>query len=69
MSEEWYPIETAPTDGTSVLIFEDPTITSAHVYQETYEWVLDHDGGHDSLMPLVPTHWTPLPDPPRKDEQ
>ena len=51
----WQPIETAPRDGTRVLVYERDAALGAI----SLNWV-DQDGwwlGH-------PTHWMPLPTPP-----
>lgn len=61
----WQPIETAPRDGTSILVF-----TERGVFEATFDsyWefaVADYhgclccSGGGDN-----PTHWMPLPEPP-----
>jgi hypothetical protein len=72
-ASQWQPIETAPKDGTEVLIFGgmfSPTIsnkspcrsaTKARFYDS--EWnVVDIDGY--GIEVILPTHWTPLPKPP-----
>ena len=63
---EWQPIETAPRDGTKVLIWIPDRgalfkTTGMHVarYVSQYElWSMPGLGG------LVPTHWMRLPTPP-----
>ncbi len=63
---EWQPIETAPRDGTRVLVYEPghPSYEddagfidlAYHLYGEVWASV---NGGSE------PTHWMPLPDPPK----
>jgi hypothetical protein len=64
----WQPIETAPKDGTPIWLF----------YPEAHEqdrqavgwWVndfreprwMDHADAHDFIQP---SHWMPLPEPPK----
>lgn len=63
----WQPIETAPKDGTQVLLWRDETIvgrwqiddrrpywTGGDIYWRGVRWCRDHN----------PTHWQPLPEPP-----
>lgn len=68
---EWRPIETAPKDGSSVVIYGDIDASEAipdyavcswepAAIGQPAGWVLD---GHESVM-FVPTHWMPLPSPP-----
>ena len=55
----WLPIETAPRDGSQVLMFSawsDRTVGYWSSHRGT--WV---DQGHGIV---VATHWMPLPDPP-----
>jgi len=67
---EWQPIETAPRDGTEVLIFE-----ARHSFGYDYavgkfvlRWDGDTIGGwsnrNSSSAYNHPTHWQPLPLPP-----
>lgn len=64
----WQPIETAPKDGTNILVFaihpyEDSYITVC-AYCQNYK-VFMYNGmtvGHAYL-----THWMPLPEPPKED--
>lgn len=78
MKSEWQPIETAPKDGTSVLIigaaWREPVISRWYVHylhgkpdpRRPPEWEQqDMCGGFGSYNgPIHPTHWMPLPEPP-----
>jgi hypothetical protein len=68
----WAPIETAPKDGQPVLTWgcihergsdvgERPRVQLSRFGR--YGWESCEWGGHE------PTHWAPLPEPPRGDEQ
>jgi hypothetical protein len=77
---EWHPIETAPKDGTPVLGYRDVDgvmATVTWIQSITYgEWagswglVLLKDmasfSAHSEIDMWWPTHWMPLPDPPKK---
>ena len=52
---EWQPIETAPMHGT-FLIFVAPHIVSASRFRMA--WMSRGES-------LTPTHWMPLPEPPK----
>lgn len=74
---DWRPIETAPRDATSILLFQ-----RSHVDKPVYEawWAQDYEGGPGYWMtpigpagrgytilangPNAPSHWMPLPSPP-----
>lgn len=64
----WQSIETAPKDGTSVLLGEffkgyntEPYVASwGNLAKEGYKWV----GADCDVCPFDPTHWMPLPEPP-----
>ena len=62
---EWQPIETAPKDGSPVLVlgsgWNDPVPTVA-VWNEYEEWA-EFTGG-ETIWP-APNHWMPLPEPPK----
>lgn len=68
MTTEWQPIETAPKDGTWILIaslanmdighWDDHWIDGAWLRFQTAEY--DNDGAEIR----GPTHWQPLPAPP-----
>lgn len=68
---EWLPIETAPQDGTTLLLFKpDDNVTGSYIASgywgewsamtySTQCWIASFGG------PLRgPTHWMPLPKPP-----
>lgn len=57
---EWREIESAPKDGTGVLVFDGSWITIS-AYSTIFGWV------HEAEKPLLTrslTHWQPLPAPP-----
>ena len=67
----WQPISTAPKDGTYVLVatgsgdWGDESESNPHIAQYdpgavTGDWRIQLDGQH-----IDPTHWMPLPAPPR----
>lgn len=61
--QEWQPIETAPKDGTAVLIavpdYEVAIIANWYRYNGLETW-------RDEELDIYPTatHWQPLPTPP-----
>lgn len=61
---DWQPIETAPKDGTVVLLWCKPPKnrgTRTRIARFAYNrW-----SSHSSCHALQPTHWMPLPDPPK----
>jgi hypothetical protein len=68
----WQPIETAPRDGTRVLVFWAPSIIQISWHEVSYrvingqEWFRRVGWMVDGLTTgeIYPTHWMPLPDPP-----
>ena len=67
----WHPIETAPTDGTAILVAHCAGVWVAK-YRETYAsgykpenpWqsmMLNHEHFDYRNAPHRPTHWRPLP--------
>jgi hypothetical protein len=60
---EWQLIETAPTDGTVVMLFDPvlfwPTPGEHVTIDEGFGWRSINYGWID------PTHWMPLPEPPK----
>lgn len=66
---EWQPIETAPKDGTTILLWEGESGTECWVVPVTGSW----DCGEWTLTchgfsTLAPSHWMPLPDRPEVSE-
>jgi len=63
----WQPIETAPKDRTSVLIFSPDASDKGIMvgvfvqYSDEEYWVDAVDG---EMIDAWPTHWMPLPEPP-----
>lgn len=57
------PIETAPKDGTVIMVWN--VVTGAYVTNHVDgEWPLGFWGRVGEWYPQ-PTHWMPLPDPPK----
>jgi hypothetical protein len=69
LTMEWQPIETAPKDGTRLLGYDVESSDMAVVYwcekPWTREWRLVVCGGWAEDDEWEPTHWMPLPDPPK----
>jgi hypothetical protein len=74
MSEAWQPIETAPKDGTPVLIYQPDS--SRKKVMEAW-WALEYEDGPGywqtpigpagrgyTILPKAVTHWQALPPPP-----
>lgn len=70
----WQPIETAPRDNSIILlagIDDDGNQVVGEGYWETYSW---WDGEHNNpewswCWEADPTHWMPLPEPPKKGDE
>lgn len=59
---EWQPIETAPRDGTHMLLFREHVYFIGYWATKAQSWRVNADG-----LPMInppPTHWMPLPEPP-----
>jgi hypothetical protein len=62
----WQPIETAPKDGTIVLAWDGRAVYVAfygrYALWNEMSWI----GGHCKVAHITqPTHWMPLPEPPK----
>jgi hypothetical protein len=60
----WRPIEMAPKDGSAILsVMADGAMRVVRYNEEISWWVTDEtvDGNYDE----PPTHWMPLPGPPK----
>jgi hypothetical protein len=77
---EWMPIETAPKDGTAILLATDSGGVWIGKYMPVYQsgfaprnpWfslMLNHDYHGGLRGAFLPTHWMPLPPPPRSQVQ
>lgn len=78
---KWMPIETAPTDGTRVLVYFHSMANWNHV-EIAWFGVDPNDGDDDPCWlfgdgddfstgyyytPITPTHWMPLPEAPNTE--
>jgi hypothetical protein len=70
----WRPIETAPKDGTDVLLFEAGFVPGQYVtnwrkftdgFGDQYEGWASPDSGELGPCRMAPTHWMPLPPAPQ----
>ena len=71
----WKPIETAPKDGTNVLVYERFPKWQKWVGKDEYDSYIEigyyQDGdwcirAHVPPWNNDPTHWMPLPEPPKE---
>jgi len=58
----WQPIETAPKDFTYVLLWDGDWHWMGIWDENGNRWEID---GHEYEENLIPTHWMPLPEPPK----
>ena len=68
MNDEWRDISTAPKDGTSVLAyqgFEDGGHRMLTMIWSEKGGVWSWRADVHSFLPFEPTHWIPLPAPPK----
>jgi hypothetical protein len=75
----WQPIETAPRDGTRILVsFGDMGVWQVSWTEPAYDdwmiWCVDDNKhgpyalrGYAATGPRAPTHWQPLPAPPTSE--
>lgn len=62
---QWQPIETAPKDGRSMVVYDDMyDVGTARWNGHRFEY--DFDDGGMSYHPCDATHWMPLPSPPKE---
>ena len=74
---QWQPIETAPTDGTVILVYRrDQGRFCAHYVAPADiidsddckpQWFSTHGDSLDASNGTMPTHWQPLPAPPETE--
>jgi hypothetical protein len=76
-TDKWQPIETAPTDGTRVLVANEhgawmaehrKHAPSGFYFPNPWRSVLINHWHLERHCSLVPTHWQPLPAPPAAQE-
>ena len=65
---EWQPIETAPRDGTRILVWPAWGVTTKGTRAEVVVWragkrTSGWEGPFGRIIPVAPSHWM-LPDPP-----
>mgnify|MGYP006266670133 CR=1 FL=1 len=63
----WQPIETAPTNGTVIWAFNGEQVRMRWSQGDQWAlWIYDDDVLNDiDPSPDQPTHWMPLPEPPK----
>jgi hypothetical protein len=66
LTMEWQPIETAPKDGRPVLGYRAGDMATVEWRATWKEWALVVPGTYAEDDDWEPTHWMPLPDPPRR---
>ena len=70
MTDKWQPIETAPTDGRMILATpcfgtsKQPYLIWWAVGRRCNKWRFG-----DKPITAKPTHWMPLPEPPKEAEE
>ncbi len=67
--DKWQPIETAPKDGTHIIL---PRFGDEYFEVAGGEWRLNPKAGEDGLNGFEawisnPTHWMPIPTPPKQE--
>lgn len=70
---EWKPIDTAPKDGTPVLVFDPPHVDCRECGYQVLAWsardkewfLCDNDSRVGWILGDGPQYWTPLPEPPK----
>lgn len=71
---EWQPIEKAPRDGTRILCWDGRSVEmtwwsrASHI--RFYGWVdLEISSLDEVEIGARPTHWMPLPEPPKGEQE
>jgi hypothetical protein len=67
----WQSIETAPRDGSTILLWarsETPPDATSSVMVGRYDISFGCVTASYGVMPIVPTHWMPLPNAPHLDD-
>jgi len=72
---QWQPFETAPRDGTPILVYDTTCCKGEKIFVVMYEhdkWELVGQFFYESyeragfIKPFEPTHWHPLPNIPHE---
>lgn len=68
LSMVWQPISTAPKDGAPILVWDGKNMTTVswHSGYDHDEWSLCAPGLYADDYAFYPTHWMPLPEPPKE---
>lgn len=62
---EWRPIETAPKDGSTILVWNGQLVFDVWWWEEDGAWVDGATDAYDDYTQYTGlTHWQPLPAPP-----
>lgn len=64
---KWQPIETAPKDGTQILVWDGSNMICVkwhEIPQQFAAWEFAHTNDHAHFVTRDVTHWRPLPEPP-----
>lgn len=62
---EWQPIETAPKEQGNLLCWDGAVMAICEWWIEGAEWSVVHDAEGYHWNGYTPTHWQPLPEPPK----
>lgn len=64
---QWMPIDSAPKDGTPVLVVKAPYLPCVCEWADTYGWIEpDEEIEWGKESNYKPTHWMPLPTKPKE---
>jgi hypothetical protein len=68
---EWQPIDTAPKNGTGIIVFYYPKAGMAFAFWDGEDFleVSVASGIVGVAKQYKPTHWMPLPAPPKKGDE
>lgn len=64
-SEGWRDIESAPKDGTNILLAHDHAVFDGYWDKYADGWVDDVTDLYEDKITYPATHWRPLPEPPK----
>lgn len=65
MTAQWLPIDTAPKDGTDILLYDGDTMVICRWNERRKEWVDSWNQTEFETDVEPVTHWMPLPEPPK----